>query len=276
MIKYSIILLLTITGSSNLYAQYYYNDIVNNKQVLAELATLKAKKINGVKVISMEATGEETEGFTCQKKINRDFTEVEIYTETNESYPNTFISYFSKTGLLQRTIDSSEAGATTIDYTYDAAGRLISINSSKRFATDDDAGVVVEKHLYTYSPTGLLEKMLLVKNNRDTTLYIFQADESGNVAIEKNSKTGEDYYYYYNSRNQLTDIVHRYSYQKKLFPEFAFEYDDAGQLIKMITTEKEGAYYFTWRYDYENGLRVNERCYAKEGRIMGSVEYKYK
>ena len=276
MIRFTTILLLAFAGSSNLYAQYYYNDIVNNKQVLAELAALKEKKINGVKVISMEATGEETEGFTCQKKINRDYTEVEIYTETTESYPNTFTSYFTKTGLLQKTVDSSEAGATTIDYTYDAAGRLVSINSSKHFATDDDAGVVVEKHLYNYSSAGVLQKMILVKNNRDTTVFDFQADENGNVGIEKNSKTGEDYYYYYNGKGQLTDIVHRYSYQKKLFPEFAFEYDDAGQLIKMITTEKEGAYYFTWRYDYENGLRVNERCYAKEGRIMGSVEYKYK
>lgn len=276
MIRFTTILLLAITGSSNLYAQYYYNDIVNNKQVLAELAALKEKKINGVKVISMEATGEETEGFTCQKKINRDYTEVEIYTSTNESYPNTFTSYFTKAGLLQKTVDSSEAGATTIDYTYDAAGRLVSINSSKHFATDDDAGVVVEKHLYNYNNAGTLEKMILVKNGRDTTLFEFKADENGNIAIEKNSRTGEAYYYYYNSKKQLTDIVHRYSYQKNLFPEYAFEYDDEGQLIKMITTEKEGAYYFTWRYDYENGLRVNERCYAKEGRIMGSVEYKYK
>jgi YD repeat-containing protein len=276
MIRFTIILLLACTSSSGLYAQYYYNDIVNNKQVLAELAALKEKKINGVKVISMEATGEETEGFTCQKKINRDYTEVEIYTATNESYPNTFTSYFTKAGLLQKTVDSSEAGATTIDYTYDVAGRLVSINSSKHFSTDDDAGVVVEKHLYNYSSAGTLEKMILVKNNRDTTIFDFMADENGNVAIEKNSKTGEDYYYYYNSKKQLTDIVHRYNYQKKLFPEYAFEYDEAGQLVKMITTEKEGAYYFTWRYDYENGLRVNERCYAKEGRIMGSVEYKYK
>lgn len=276
MIRFTTILLLAISGSSNLYAQYYYNDIVNNKQVLAELAALKEKKINGVKVISMEATGEETEGFTCQKKINRDYTEVEIFTSTNESYPNTFTSYFTKTGLLQKTVDSSEAGATTIDYTYDAAGRLVSINSSKHFATDDDAGVVVEKHLYNYNNAGILDKMILIKNSRDTTLFEFKADEDGNIAIEKNSRTGEDYYYYYNSKKQLTDIVHRYSYQKKLFPEYAFEYDDEGQLIKMITTEKEGAYYFTWRYGYENGLRVNERCYAKEGRIMGSVEYKYK
>jgi len=276
MIKYTIILLLTLTASSNLHAQYYYNDIINNKQVLAELSVLKQKKINGVKVISMEATGEETEGFTCQKKINRDFTEVEIYTETTESYPNTFISYFTKTGLLQRTVDSSEAGATTIDYSYDAAGRLVSINSSKRFATDDDAGIVLEKHLYTYNAAGILRQLLIIKNNKDSTLFLFEADEAGNIIIEKNSKTAEVYYYYYDARNNLTDIVHRYSYQKNLFTEYSFEYNQAGQLAKMVTSEKEGAYYFTWRYNYEDGLRVSERCYSKEGRIMGSVEYKYK
>lgn len=275
MLKY-ILLILVLSGSSNLCAQYYYNDIINNKEVRAEMARLKEKKINGVKVISMESTGEETEGFTCQKKINRDFTEMEIYTETNESYPNTFISYFTKAGLLQRTIDSSEAGVTTIDYTYDAAGRLISFNSSKRFATDDDAGVVLEKHLYNYNAAGILQQMVLVKNNRDTTLYLFEADESGNIIIEKNAKTAEVYYYYYDSKNRLTDIVHRYSYQKNLFTEYSFEYDQAGQLAKMVTSEKEGAYYFTWRYVYEDGLRINERCYSKEGRIMGSVEYKYK
>ena len=276
MTKYFLIALLTCSVSTNLFAQYYYNDIVNNRQVLAELATLKEKKINGVKVFSLEATGEETEGFTCQKKINRDFTEVEIYTETNESYPNTFISYFTKIGLLKQTVDSSEAGATTINYNYDGAGRLISINSSKRFATDDDAGVVLERHLYNYDAAGILTQMTLVKNNRDTTLFVFEADESGNVIIEKNAKTGEVYYYYYDTANRLTDIVHKYPYQKNLFPEYAFEYNEAGQLVKMITTEKEGAYYFTWRYVYENGLRINERCYSKEGRIMGSVEYKYK
>ena len=276
MIKYTIILLLMLGLSSNLCAQYYYNDIVNNKQVLAELVMLKEKKIKGVKVTSLEATGEETEGFTCQKKINRDFTEVEIYTETNESYPNTFISNFTKSGLLHRTVDSSEAGTTTIDYTYDASGRLILINSLKRFATDDDAGIVLEKHLYNYNTAGILQEMILVKNNRDTTVYIFEADEGGNIIIEKNSRTAEVYYYYYDGRNQLTDIVHRYSYQKNLFTEYSFEYNQAGQLAKMVTSEKEGAYYFTWRYVYEDGLRINERCYSKEGRIMGSVEYKYK
>ena len=270
-----IVLIALVTGSKAT-AQYFYNDIMNNKQVMAELAVLKEKKIKGVKVISQESTGEETEGFICQKKINRDFTEVEIYTETNESYPNTFISYFDRAGLLKQTVDSSEAGATTIDYRYDGTGRLVSIYSSKHFATDDDAGVVVEQHFYKYNDAGILQQMILVKNNRDTTVFAFEADESGNVIIEKNEKTSEVYYYYYDEKNRLTDIVHKYSYQKTLFTENSFEYNEDGQLAKMVTSEKEGAYFFTWRYTYEDGLRINERCFSKEGRIMGSVEYKYK
>ena len=276
MIKKIFVAFLILSTGFSANAQYYYNDIINNRQVLAELALLKEKKVKGIKITSLESTGEESEGFICQKKINRDFTEVEIYTETNQSYPNTFISYFNRSGLLQRTVDSSEAGATTVEYTYDAGGRLISISSSKNFATDDDAGVASERHLYSYNTDGILQQMTLIKNNRDTTLYSFEADEAGNIAIEKNAKTSELYYYYHDSKNRLTDIVHRYSYQKTLFPEFSFEYNQDGQVTKMVTTEKEGAYFFTWRYAYEDGLRMNERCYSKEGRIMGSVEYKYK
>ena len=276
MIRIPFVILLTLATGIAAKAQYYYDDIINNRQVRDELSVLKEKKIKGVKIISLEATGEQTEDFVCQKKINRDFTEVEIYTKTSESYPNTFISYFDKAGLLQRTVDSSEAGATNINYMYDASGRLISLYSSKHFATDDDAGVVVEQHIYQYNNAGILQQMTLVKNKRDTTLYLFEADESGNIIIEKDAKTAEVYYYYYDTRNHLTDIVHRYSYQKDLFTEFSFEYNDEGQQVKMISSEKEGAYYFTWRYNYEGGLRTTERCYSKEGSIVGSVEYLYK
>lgn len=274
--KSTFCVLLYLAAGYTSSAQYYYTDVLNNKQVMAELAVLKEKKVKGVKVVSMEADGTESAGFTCQKKINRDFTEVEIYTETDQSYPNTFISYFNKEGILQRTVDSSEAGATTIDYLYDASGKLVSVNSSKHFATDDDAGVVLEQHIYEYNSNAIPQRMLLVRNRKDTTAFIFEADEAGNVIIEKNVKTAEVFYYYYDERNRITDIVHKYSFQKQLFTESSFEYNEAGQLARMITSEKEGAYYFTWRYNYEDGLRTTERCYSKEGKIMGSVEYLYR
>lgn len=274
--KRSLLCLAVLFAAPAIHAQYYYTDILNNRQAMADLANLKEKKVKGVKVISLEADGTETEGFTCQKKISRDYSEIEIYTATNESYPNTFTSYYNAAGVLQRTVDSSEAGATTIDYLYDAAGRVVSVNSVKNFATDDDAGTVSEQHIYSYNAAGVPVQMMQVRNRRDTTLFVFEADESGNVIIEKNEKTAEVYYYYYDERNRITDIVHKYSYQKQLFTENSFEYDEAGQLVKMVSSEKEGAYYFTWRYNYEGGLRTTERCYSKEGRLMGSVEYLYK
>ncbi len=275
MIKKVFVTLFITAVACGAKAQYYYNDIVNNKTVVAELAALKAKKIKGVKVLSLESNGEQTEGFTCQKKINRDFTQVEIYTSTEQSYPNTFISYFDKTGLLQKTVDSSEAGATTTDYRYDGAGRLTAVTSSKHFA-DDDAGSSNEQHIYQYNTDGILQQMWLIKNNRDSIRYAFDADEAGNIIVEKNEKTAELYYYYYDGKKRLTDVVHSYNQQKKLFPEFTFEYNPEGQVTRMVTTEKEGAYYFTWRYAYEDGLRMNERCYSKEGHLLGSVEYQYK
>ena len=110
---------------------------------------------------------------------------------------------------------------------------------------------------------------------RDTTIYIFEADESGNIIIEKNGKTSEVYYYYYDTRNRLTDIVHRYSYQKELFTENSFEYNEEGQLVRMISSEKEGAYYFTWRYNYEDGLC--QRTLSPKRRPdhgFGGIQYK--
>ena len=74
----------------------------------------------------------------------------------------------------------------------------------------------------------------------------------------------------------MTEIAHSYTARNKLTTDFIFEYNQADQVTKMEASEKEGAYYFTWRYNYENGLRSMERCYSKEGTIQGSVEYAYK
>ncbi len=257
-------------------AQYYYNDIITNKRVVADLEKLKEEKIRSIKVTSLESDGTESEGFVCRKNINRDFTRVEVYTQTENAYPSLFTSFFNKDGLLEKTTDSSEVSVTTVIYTYDARNQLTRIFSSTNFAADDYADDVSEEHLYSYDENGTATKMIVVKNARDTTTIVFMPDENKNVAIEKNGKTAEIFYYYYDEKKRLTDIVHSYGTQQKMIPDYTFEYNPAGQIIKMVASEKEGAYYFTWRYNYENGLRTGERCYSKEGRLMGSVEYENK
>ncbi len=44
----------------------------------------------------------------------------------------------------------------------------------------------------------------------------------------------------------------------------------------MTTTEEGGSYYYIWKYTYDNGLRLKEKCFSKEKRLMGTIEYEYK
>ena len=256
-------------------AQYYYNDIILNKRLVSDITAFKEQKVREIKVSSLEKDGRESEGFRCNKKFNRDYTRAELFTETMDSYATWFISNFGRNGSLESTIDSSEAASTTTQYSYDPLGRLYRIYSSTHFP-EDEAHDVTEDHIYEYGAEGIPTKMLVIRNNRDTMPILFMHDESGNVGIEKNARTAEDYYYYYDSKKRVTEIAHSYNSRNKLSTDFIFEYDNGSHVIRMQAAEKEGAYYFTWRYTYENGLRTTERCYSKEGAIQGSVEYAYK
>jgi len=276
MIKQFFALLLLTAISGKLPAQYYYNDIVTNKQVLAELQQFKEQKIKAVKVTSLEEDGSPSEGFFCGKKITKNYTQLEIITQINNTYPSIFTSVFTKDGLLKESTDSSEVAATTSLYSYNDKDQLTRISATTHLAKDDYTDNETDDHLYEYGENGTLKRMLLVKNNTDTTIILFQPDENNNIGIEKNSKTGDLYYYYYDTRKRLTDIVHSYPGKPKLIPDYKFDYNSAGLVTQMVASEKEGAYYYTWLYNYDNGLRTGERCYSKEGKLTGSIQYEYK
>ena len=49
-----------------------------------------------------------------------------------------------------------------------------------------------------------------------------------------------------------------------MLPDYIFEYNNAGLVTQMTATEEGGSYYFIWKYTYDNGLRVKEKCFSKE------------
>ncbi len=275
MIKPILFTIAIAVTASQAQAQYYYKDILSNKELQAETQRLKEQKIHTVNITSLESDGRESEGFFCQKKFNKNYSESELKTSTSTSYNNYFTSRFTKEGLLKQTIDSSEVASTTANYIYDDKQQLIKIESSTNFAAEDNDDNNSEQHIYEYE-NGLPTKLWVIINDKDTSLYLFKTDENNNIGIEKNAKTGDIFYYYYDTKKQLTDVVHSYAAKKTLIPDYKFEYNGAGLVTQMVASEKEGAYFFTWRYSYENGLRTMERCYNKEGRLTGSVEYQYK
>ncbi|MBL0146203.1 MAG: hypothetical protein IPP48_10930 [Chitinophagaceae bacterium] len=175
------------------------------------------------------------------------------------------------------TNDSSEISVTNTYYSYNENNNPTKILSETHFAADDYNDENFEEHHYFYDASNSLPvKLLLVKNKKDSTVILFSADESKNVAIEKNTATGESYYYYYDTKSRLTDIAHKYQNQKKLTTDYIFQYNQANQITQMTVGEEEGAYFFVWKYTYEENLRINERCFSKERKLLGTIEYAYK
>ena len=259
----------------SLQAQYYYRDIISNKQLLAEMAIYKENKIRSIKIKSFEDDGTESDGFFCEKKISKDYRKTELFTLSNISGISLFISLFNDKGQLLSTSDSSEIAVSVNKYSYDKDGRLSSILSIIKSSDDDFTNEIQEEHIYYYNSINLPEKMIRVKNKYDSIAIFFALDENNNLGIEKDSKNGFKYYYYYDNKNRITDIVHSNDATTKLLPDYLFEYNNAGQLVQMTNTEEGGSNYFVWKYSYDNGLRNREKCYSKERKLMGSIEYEY-
>ncbi len=269
-----IALCLATTGAA--HAQFYFKDIISNSQLLAEMASYKENKIRNINIKSFEDDGEPSDGFLCEKTISKDYRKSEVFTQSNLSGPSLLTSFFNEKGKLVKTTDSSLISVSNNTYYYDEQDRIKNIVSTVTSSDDDFKNVILEEHIYEYNDKNMPTKMTRVRNKYDSTVILFLPDEKNNIAIEKDTRNGRKYFYYYDDKNRLTDIVHTNEFKEKLLPDYLFEYNASGQLVQMTSTEEGGSYYYVWKYSYENGLRSKEKLYSKERRLMGSISYEYK
>jgi hypothetical protein len=118
-------------------------------------------------------------------------------------------------------------------------------------------------------------KTAMIKNNLDTTVILFSTDEFGNVILEKDTKTAAKYYYYYDAKNRLTDVVHTNERTQKPVADYIIDYNSENQMETLKTSESENGNFLIWKYDYENKLRIKERVFSKNEKFMGKIEYQY-
>jgi hypothetical protein len=266
-----------ITYSGNLTAQYFYKDIWNPQQLNKELAILKNEKIRTVSVKSFEDNGEPSEGFFCEKKIDRDYSLSETLTRSFVTNQSILITRFNSNGQITQTTDSAESSVSRTEYLYNDEKKISAVKSITK--AEGDADGIEEIHDYFYKQNGELEKMTRKKNDTEISTVIFKVDEKGNVIEEEEifkNGDGKKYYYYYDDKNRLTDIVHYFGRAKRLLPDYMYEYNSAGQIKQMISTEEGGGYY-VWKYTYnDKNLRETEKCLSKERRLLGSIQYIYK
>ncbi len=259
-------------------AQYYYKDLVSNKQAQAEKAVLQQQKIKTIEVHSFEGDKTPSEGFFCEKKISKDYRRMETYTRSYTTGKALLTSFYNNTGQLMQSTDSSDITASTSFYQYNADGDIISIISTSHSSDEDFATLLKEEHRYKYNDKKQPIQMLRIKNNKDSVLTDFIIDEHGNVTDEiEPGKNGHHYYYYYDAKNRLTDVVKFNVVVGKLMPDFTFEYNSSNQVTQMISVE-EGVSrnYYTWKYVYNDGVKIIEKCFSKENDLLGYFEYEYK
>lgn len=260
-------------------AQFFYKDLWNNQQLQKEFIILRNENITSIIIKSFEDDGQPSDGFFCEKRINKNYTQSEMSSRSYISGESLLISYYNAKGQIIKTIDSTGNSSSHSLYAYDDKSRLKSVTNSSR-AQDDSLGGITEIRQYYYSENGKPLKMTRQKNGNDVSVVKFISDEKGNVTEEQEvlkGNVGKKYYYYYDEKNRLTDVVHYNEIAKRLLPDYIYEYNASGQVRQMINTEEGGSNYFIWKYTYNDlRLRDTETCLSKEKRLLGTISYKYK
>lgn len=260
------------------YAQFFYKDIWNIQQLIKEFSILKNENIRTVSVKSFEDDGEPSEGFYCERKIDRNFTKSEMISRSYITQQSLLVSHYNDKGWIIKTVDSSQTSLARSEYEYDNKGRITKVTTFTK--ANDEKGGISETHQYIYNEAGKPEKMIRRNNNADVSTVNFILDEKGNV-IEEQEITrgvkGRRYLYYYDDKNRLTDVVRYNARAKRLLPDYMYEYNQLGQIKQMIATDDNINNYFIWKYTYnDQRLRESEKCYSKEKRLLGSIQYEYK
>ena len=275
MMKKVLVVMVLLIVSRQAGAQYYYLDVIGTQQTNDQYKKIIQHNLSSISATSFEQNSEPIPDFILEQTIGNN----QIITRSSSinSKESFFKSYYDNQQLF-KTIDSNSSAINTVIYKYNSQGKLLSSTSSnKDFDGTFDQS---EVHLWIHDNAGRPVNMLKIKNNADTTLIEFKHDEAGNLIEEnwkKNKRIIETYYYYYNSKNQLTDIVRFNRKAKQMLPDVMFEYDATGFVSQMIQTQGTSANYLIWRYVYNNkGLKEKEFAFNKKKELLGKIEYAYR
>ena len=272
--KIIIFAFLLISFTSN--AQYYYEDIVGNKETSDLIKTYKNNKVSSVVLNSYDAENMKSDDFFVEQIFANDGKELKTITRSGLTPQSALTTYINNDKVI-KTVDSSSNAKSVTLFDYTPNGELNKVSTT----TFDSLNTPIETevHQWEYMDNAIM-RMIKTTGGKDTTIVSFKKDENGNIIEEQSIRKGtkqEPVYYYYDNKNRLTDIVRFHPKAKRLLPEYMFEYSTSNQVIQKITVPANGSDYLIWRYQYNpNGLKIKEAIYNKQKQLSGKIEYQYR
>lgn len=255
-------------------AQYYYNDILSNKKLNKEYEDLKSSGYNKIILESFEEDNSPSKGFFCEKKFNTDFSESMMLSRSLRTDESSLKTTY-KDGRIVQSVNETPFTINTMRFTYQD-GHLKTI----QIETYDlrDSSVQKEERAFGYDTANRLTRLTRTKDGKVISSIKFIHDEHGNIVEEIPENEGADrkYYYYYDEKNRLTDVVHFNQLAQKLLPDYIFLYDEKSSLIQMITVDENAKDYNIWRYSYtREGLPEIQKCFSKNKKLLGTIQFEY-
>jgi hypothetical protein len=257
------------------WGQYYYNDIISLKQSNEIYSTLKKNNVKLVTAESVESDNTPTPGFSYKRQILNNAGLVVTNISLEATGPTETLEYYAN-DLISKSVDSSTNVTTKVFYQYNPQNNIEVIETQ----TDDTSRKMhnTEVHKWFYTDN-IPDSMLRIKDNADTTFVHFKKDEKQNIVEEiwiKKNKVIEHYFYYYNDKSQLTDIVRFNTRAQQMLPDFLFAYNNNGTLSQLTQIPQGSSDYVTWQYIYdERGLKTKDVLFDKHQQLLGTVTYTY-
>jgi hypothetical protein len=237
--------------------------------------SLLENRVNFVSATAYNVDGELDAAFKFRKQVRKAGSEV--WTELTiggEGANYTKETYTS--GRLYSITDSSGQEVVHTAFVYN--DRSLPVQVLMSYSNEMMDTKSEEKRLWQYE-NDLPISMQFVGVGGDTNFVLFKTDSSGKITDEIWQQGGtqtEHYFYYYNDQGLLTDIVRYNARAAKFLPDFVFDYDKEGRLIRLIQFDIPGANRTTWLYNYDaRQLKTSEIIYDKDMQEIGRVVYTY-
>ena len=266
------LLFLSFTGS----AQYYYKDILGTKESNDLVASYRNNSVQNVTMKSYTVNNTPLDDLSVQQVFSPETKTLLTITKTAYQPASYMTTFFDEEGRTVKTTDSAAGNVSTTTYQYNQQGQIQSIFT--QFG-DSMAALKTDAHIWQYDGQNRISKMLRIKNGKDTSVVTFVVDANGNVIEEQETRRfikEEPFYYYYDAKNRLTDIVRYSKKAARLLPEQMFEYSVRNNLIQRTTIPQNSNDYLIWRYRFnDRGLKTREEIFNKDKELTGKVEYSY-
>ncbi|MEN9686839.1 MAG: hypothetical protein RLZZ28_2625 [Bacteroidota bacterium] len=262
--------------SSALFGQYYFNDIIAIQRGNDQYRLLRSNKIKRIKATSFEPDNSITDGFALEEEISLDGKKI-IQSTALSSGKSSVTTRNYEAGKLKSTQSTNNGIESKNEIKYHETGLVQRVTLTTTDTSMKEG--LSDVHEWNYDAAGKIAFMLKIKNKTDTLYIEFTKDEAGNIIEEKwkkKNRVTETYYYYYDQKNQLTDIVRYNTRLKKLLPDFQYEYDSNGRIIQMTQFSLSLSNYLIWKYTYsDKGLKLSENGFDKEKKLIGRIQYQY-